>query len=101
MADAGLVAPAAVAHHVGPCDLVSNHFDLGNEPGRANAGDKLLALVVSAGTGRDTYHDDDALLAGGTGRILCVAVQAAFTFRTVLRNLRWDHSTIYETFRGE
>ena len=56
VANAGLVLPVTLAHHLGLCELVDHHVDLGDAPGRANAGDKMLtlaasALAVAAGTG--------------------------------------------------
>src|SRR5664280_3391576 len=48
VADAGLLLPATLAAHLGLKDLVDEHLNLGDRPGRANAGDKLLTLVMSA-----------------------------------------------------
>ena len=39
VADAGLILPVTLAHHLGLGELVDNHVDLGDAPGRANAGD--------------------------------------------------------------
>lgn len=41
VADAGLLLPATLAHHLGLRDLVNRHLDLGGRPGQANRGDKL------------------------------------------------------------
>ena len=49
VANAGLVLLATLVHHLGLCELVDNHVDLGDAPGRANAGDKLLPGGVGAG----------------------------------------------------
>ena len=46
--NAGLLLPVTLAHHLGLAELVDRHVDLGDSPGRANAGDKLLTLVASA-----------------------------------------------------
>ena len=46
------------------------HLDLGNAPGRANTGDKMMTLVASALAGGDCIDDADALRAGGTARVL-------------------------------
>lgn len=54
VADAGLLLPATLAQRLGLRELVEEHLDLGKAPGRANAGDKLLALVMSALGGGDT-----------------------------------------------
>ncbi|HYN70849.1 MAG TPA: IS1380 family transposase [Candidatus Eisenbacteria bacterium] len=91
VADAGLLLPATLAHHLGLRELVDEHLDLGNKPGRANAGDKLLTLVLSALAGGDCIDDADALRAGGTERILGFSVKAASTLGTFLRSFRWGH----------
>jgi len=91
VADAGLLLPATLAHHLGLRELVDEHLDLGDKPGRANAGDKLLTLVFSALAGGDCIDDADALRAGGTSRILGFTVKAASTLGTFLRSFRWGH----------
>ena len=48
VANAGLILPATLAQHLGLRELVDNHVDLGDAPGRANAGVKLLTLVATA-----------------------------------------------------
>ena len=53
VANAGLLLPVTLAQHLGLRELVDNHVDLGDAPGRANAGDKMLTLVASA------LDDDD------------------------------------------
>ena len=40
VANAGLVLLATLVHHLGLCELVDNHVDLGDAPGRANAGEQ-------------------------------------------------------------
>ena len=80
--DAGLILPATLAHHLGLKALVDEHLDLGSKPGRANAGDKLLTLVMSALAGGDHIDHVDALRAGGTGRVLGFRVKAASTVGT-------------------
>ena len=46
--NAGLLLPASLALRLGLGELVEQHVDLGDAPGRANAGDKLMTLVASA-----------------------------------------------------
>ena len=75
MANAGLLLPATLAHHLGLRELVDHHLDLGVAPGRANTGDKMLTLV-SALAGGDCIDDADALRAGGTARILGGTIKA-------------------------
>ena len=48
VANAGLLLPVTLAHRLGLRELVDNHVDLADAPGRANAGDKMLTLVASA-----------------------------------------------------
>ena len=91
VADAGLVLPATLAQRLGLRELVETHLDLGHAAGRANAGDKLLTLVMSALAGGDCIDDADALRAGGTGRVLGFTVKAASTLGTFLRSFRWGH----------
>jgi len=91
VADAGLLLPATLASHLGLKELVDEHLDLGERPGRANVGHKLLTLVMSALAGGDCIDDADALRAGGTGRVLGFSVKAASTLGTFLRSFRWGH----------
>ena len=51
VANAGLLLPVTLAQHLGLRELVDHHLDLGNAPGRANPGDKMLTLVASAWPG--------------------------------------------------
>ena len=91
VANAGLVLPATLAHHLGLSQLVDRHLDLGDAPGRANPGDKLMTLVVSALAGGDCIDDADVLRAGGTARVLGCTVKAPSTLGTFLRSFRWGH----------
>jgi hypothetical protein len=91
VADAGLLLPATLAQRLGVRELVEKHLHLGAAAGRANAGDKLLTLVMSALAGGDCIDDANALRAGGTERILGFSVKAASTLGTFLRSFRWGH----------
>ena len=91
VANAGLLLPVTLAHHLGLGELVDRHVDLGRVPGRANAGDKMLTLVASALAGGDCIDDADALRAGGTEQVLGCAVKAPSTLGTFLRSFRWGH----------
>ena len=46
--NAGLILPATLAQHLGLPQLVDRRLDLGDAPGRANTGDKIMTLVASA-----------------------------------------------------
>ena len=91
VANAGLILPVTLAQHLGLRELVDNHVDLGDAPGRANAGDKMVTLVASALAGGDCIDDADALRAGGTEQVLGCAVKAPSTLGTFLRSFRWGH----------
>ena len=97
VADAGLLLPATLAAHLGLKGLVEEHLHLGAAPGRANVGDKLLTLVMSALAGGDCIDDAAALRAGGTGRVLGFAVKAASTLGTFLRSFRWGATSASST----
>jgi len=91
VAGAGLLLPATLAAHLGLKELVGKYLHLGKAPGRANVGDKLLTLIMSALAGGDSIDDADALRAGGTSRILGFSVKAPSTLGTFLRSFRWGH----------
>ena len=91
VANAGLILPVTLAHHLGLGELVDNHVDLGDALGRANPGDKLLTLVASALAGGDCIDDADALRAGGSEQVLGCVVKAPSTLGTFLRSFRWGH----------
>ena len=61
VANAGLILPATLAQHLGLPQLVQQRLDLGNAPGRANTGDKMLTLVTSALAGGDCIDDADVV----------------------------------------
>ena len=49
MANAGLLLPSTLALHLGLPQLVQEHLDLGDAPGWANTGDKMLTGGLCAG----------------------------------------------------
>ena len=89
--NAGLLFPATLALHLGLSQLVQEHLDLGDAPGRANTGDKMLTLVASALAGGDCIDDADALRAGRTSPVLGCMVKAPSTLGTFLRSFQWGH----------
>ena len=91
MANAGLLLPVTLAHHLGLGKLVDRHVDLGDAPGRANGGDKLLTLVASVLAGGDCIDDADAQRAGGTEQVLGCTVKVPSTLGTFLRSFQWGH----------
>ena len=91
VANAGLLLPVTLAQRLGLSQLVQECLDLGNAPGRANPGDKMMTLVASALAGGDCIDDADVLRAGGVGRVLGCVVKAPSTLGTFLRSFRWGH----------
>ena len=83
MADAGLLLPATLALHLGLPQLVDRHLDLGDAPGRANPGDKVMTLVASALAGGDCIDDADVLRAGAIGcTVKAPSTLGTFLFRS-------------------
>ena len=99
VANAGLLLPATLVQHLGLPELVQQRLDLGRAPGRANAGDKMMTLIVSALAGGDCIDAADVLRTGGTARALGGTVKAPSTpplsrgqaLGTFLRSFRWGH----------
>ena len=94
VANAGLILPATPALHLGLPQLVQEHLDLGDAPGRANTGDKLVTLVASALAGGDCgdcIDDADVLRTGGTACAIGCVVKAPSTLGAFLRSFRWGH----------
>ena len=91
VANAGLLLAVTLAQPLGLGELVDNHVDLGDAPGRANPGDKMLTLVASALAGGDCIDDADVLRTGRTAGALGCVVKAPSTLGTFLRSFRWGH----------
>ena len=82
VAHAGLILPATLARRLGLPQFVQKHLDLGDAPGRANPGDKLMTLVASALAGGDCIDDADALHSDGTARALGITSKGHSTLDT-------------------
>src|SRR5215207_5278085 len=89
VADAGLLLPATLAVGLGLRELVDEHVDLADAPGRANAGDKAMTLIHSALAGGQWIDDCGKLRAGSTGQVLGHRVVAPSTIGTFLRSFSW------------
>src|SRR3954471_12694139 len=68
VADAGIVVAATLAQRLGVEALVDLRVDLGDRPGAANAGAKVMTLVSAMALGADCIDDCDVLRAGRTGQ---------------------------------
>ena len=108
VANAGLILPATLAQRLGLLELVQQRLDLGNAPGRANTGDKVMTLVASALAGGDCSDDADVLRTGGTARTLGGTVKAPSTLgrrggtrrRAVHHRPRFHHLRDLRTGQG-
>jgi hypothetical protein len=101
VANAGLIAPATLAQHLGLRELFETHVDLGAAPGRANVGDKAMTLIHSALAGGDSIDDADALRAGASQAVLGHGVLAPSTLGTYLRSYTWGHARQLDKVAGE
>ncbi len=91
VADAGIVLVATLAQRLGIEALVDLTVDLGDRPGAANAGAKVMTLVSAMALGADCIDDCDVLRAGRTGQVLGHQVAAPSTLGTFLRAFTFGH----------
>src|SRR4051812_42888451 len=91
VADAGIVLPAALAGRLGVEALVDETVALGDRPGAANAGAKVMTLVSAMALGADCIDDCDVLRVGRTGQVLGHGVAGPSTLGPVLRSFTFGH----------
>ncbi|UGS38316.1 IS1380 family transposase [Capillimicrobium parvum] len=91
VANAGLMLPAVVATRLGIEHLVDRTVDLGDRPGGANPGRKVMTLISAMALGADCIDDCDMLRAGRTGEVLGHDVAAPSTIGTLLRAFTFGH----------
>jgi len=91
VANAGLIAPATLAQHLGLRELFDDSVDLADAPGHANVGIKAMTLVHSALAGGDCIDDADRMRVASTPEVLGHAVRAPSTLGTFLRSFTWGH----------
>jgi hypothetical protein len=91
VANAGVMLPALLAQRLGVEQLVDDAVDLGDRPGAANAGRKVMSLVSGMALGADCIEDCDVLRSGQTGAVLGHGVAAPSTLGTFLRAFTFGH----------
>jgi hypothetical protein len=91
VADAGVVLPAALGGRLGIEALVDQAVNLGDRPGAANRGAKVMTLVSAMALGADCMDDCDLLCAGRTGQVLGHQVAAPSTLGTFVRAFTFGH----------
>jgi hypothetical protein len=91
VASAGLLLPATLAERLGVEQVADQVVDLGDRPGAAHPGRKLLTLVHALVAGGDCIDDVELLRSGATGSVLGHRVMAASTVGTWLRSFTFGH----------
>src|SRR5215211_2856038 len=91
VADAGIALAATLGQRLGIEALVEQAVDLGDRPGAANPGAKVMTLVSAMALGADCIDDCDVLRAGRTGQVLGHQVAAPSTLGTFLRAFTFGH----------
>jgi hypothetical protein len=101
VADAGVVLPATLAARLGIEALVDETVCLGDRPGAANAGSKVMTLIAAMALGADSIDDCDILRAGRTAAVLGHRVAAPSTLGTFLRAFTFGHVRQLDRVLGE
>ena len=101
VANAGVLLPAVLANRLGIEALVDRVVDLGDRPGAANAGRKVMTLVSAMALGADCIDDCDVLRSGQTGSVLGHGVAAPSTLGTFLRAFTFGHVRQLDRVLGE
>jgi hypothetical protein len=91
VANAGVLLPALLAGRLSLEALVDQTVDLGDRPGAANAGRKVMSLVSAMALGADCIEDCDVLRSGQTEAVLGHRVAAPSTLGTFLRAFTFGH----------
>jgi Transposase DDE domain group 1 len=91
VANAGLLLAATLAERLGIEQTADALVDLGERPGAAHPGRKLLTLLHSMVAGGDCTDDADLLRCGQTATVLGHRVMAPSTLGTFLRAFTFAH----------
>jgi len=98
---AGLLLPATLAERLGIQQATDELVELGDRPGAARPGRKLLTLVHAMVAGGDCIDDVELLRAGSTASVLGHRVMAASTVGTFLRAFTFGHVRQLDQVTGE
>jgi Transposase DDE domain group 1 len=91
VANAGVMLPAVLADRLGIEALVDQTVDLGDRPGAAHPGRKVMTLVSAMALGADCIDDCAMLRSGQTSAVLGHRVAAPSTLGTFLRAFTFGH----------
>jgi Transposase DDE domain group 1 len=101
VANAGVLLASTLAERLDLHALIEETVRLGERPGAAGPGDKVLSLVHAMLLGADSIDDCDVLRAGETGRVLGHRVLAPSTLGTFLRGFTFGHVRQLDRVLGE
>ena len=101
VAGAGMVLPATLARRLGIETLVEECVDLGDRPGAANPGRKVMTMVSAMALGADCIEDCEVLRSGRTAAVLRHRVAAPSTLGTFLRSFTFGHVRQLDRVLGE
>ena len=99
--NAGIVLAVTLARRLGIEALVDAAVCLGQRPGAARPGRKVLSLVHAMLLGADCIDDCDVLRAGRTEALLGHRAMAASTLGTFLRSFTFGHVRQLDRVLGE
>ncbi len=91
VANAGVMLPALLAGRLGIEALVDETVDLGDRPGAAHPGRKVMSLLSAMALGADCIDDCAVLRSGRTAVVLGHRVAAPSTLGTFLRAFTFGH----------
>jgi hypothetical protein len=91
VANAGVMLPALLASRLGIGELVDDRVDLGDRPGAANPGRKVMTLLSAMALGADCIEDCAVLRSGQTTAVLGHRISAPSTIGTFLRAFTFGH----------
>jgi Transposase DDE domain group 1 len=91
VANAGVMLPAVLADRLGIAALVERAVDLGDRPGAANPGRKVMTMLSAMALGADCIEDCDVLRSGQTAAVVGHRVAAPSTLGTFLRAFTFGH----------
>jgi hypothetical protein len=101
VASAGLLLAATLAERLGIEQVTDQLVDLGDRPGAAHPGRKLLTLVHAMVAGGDCIDDVELLRCGSTDSVLGHRVMAPSTVGTWLRGFTFGHVRQLDKVTGE
>jgi hypothetical protein len=101
VANAGLLLPVTLGGRLGLEALIEDTVDLGDRPGAARPGRKVLSLVHAMLLGADCIDDCELLRSGRTEAVLGHRPMAPSTLGTFLRSFSFGHVRQLDRVFGE